>query len=74
MQLMYQNDHYKIVGNPEVQAYQVINLQTEIVEFQDRAYPKCQLVANEYSKGITKFEETMKNAEVQDATNIVPIR
>lgn len=49
---MYRNDNYKIVGNAERSLYEVINLRSGIVEYEDRAFPKCRIVAEQFNKAI----------------------
>ncbi|UMO76461.1 hypothetical protein DNAM_340 [Pseudomonas phage BroderSalsa] len=59
---MYRNDNYKIVGNAELGLYQVINIRSDIVEYENMAFPKARIVAEQY------------NQAIKEPTNVVELK
>lgn len=62
---MYRNDNYKIVGNATRGMYQVINLKSEIIEFENIAFPKARIIAEQYNNALK---------ETSNVVNITALR
>ncbi len=67
--VMYQNGHYVVVANPEGDAYYVSHRDSGVVEFSDKALPKCIIAANQYSQALSDLTK-----EVSNATNVIALR
>lgn len=64
---VYENNNYKIVAIPERRTYEVINLKSGIVEFEDQVYPKCLATADTWSEAVDRHEQKSKErADVVD--------
>lgn len=55
MQVMYKNNNYEVVANPESQLYEVINSATGFIEGREDALPKAMILAHQFSLRIEEI-------------------